>query len=274
VFDELRLVKDDFNQRMRSREMGAALDRYQPTMRAAFMAYAAADEGGGRSKGPASRAAARAAQATMNVREVDELCADCGLFDEAFTTMQLLAIFVKVNIDDELFEQEEKENSPSELVFDEFEEAIARVFDVAVYRPLLAAGVPAHRLFEADGPDELDRLYNACNADGSSSASTDELAVGLRARLGAGPAQLIAHRLVAIADAAGLALADRSLTRDAFHETVRLFGEADGGDGSAELTMERAFHEWLGSVFLPKALAAAKKKKLGGAVAKLKKAEP
>ena len=61
---------------------------------------------------------ARATLDTMNVKELCELCDDIGIFDEAFTTMKLLSIFCKVNIDDALYEQEDEENTCSELVPD------------------------------------------------------------------------------------------------------------------------------------------------------------
>ena len=64
-------------------------------------------------------------------------------------------------------------------------------------------------------------------------------------------------------------LANRSLTREAFRATIAKFSSPDVGD-TTEITMERAFHEWLGSVFLPKTLAAVKKKKLRTVVSKLR----
>ena len=36
-------------------------------------------------------------------------------------SMEMLAAFVKVNIDDDLFEQEDAGNTSSQLVFDEFQ---------------------------------------------------------------------------------------------------------------------------------------------------------
>ena len=96
VYEELQLVQDDFNLTMRSREMGAVLDRHGAKLREIFTAYAAADTtGDGTAVGSA---AARAALDTMNVRELAELCEDCAIFDTAFTTMQLLSIFCKVAI--------------------------------------------------------------------------------------------------------------------------------------------------------------------------------
>jgi hypothetical protein len=57
------------------------------------------------------------------------MCEDCAIFDRAFTTMQLLTIFCKVNMDDDLYEQDEGDADGSrELVFDEFEEVYAYPF--------------------------------------------------------------------------------------------------------------------------------------------------
>ena len=53
------------------------------------------------------------------------MCEDINIFDQNFTTMQLLSIFCKVNIDDDLYEKEDDDDDEAdsaELVFDEFEE--------------------------------------------------------------------------------------------------------------------------------------------------------
>lgn len=270
VYDELQLVKDDFNTTMRTREMGSVLDRNGPGLLEVFRAYAAADmDGDGTAAGSK---AARAAAETMNVRELAEMCEDIEIFDEAFTTMKLLAIFCKVNIDDDLFEQEEEGNSSSELVFDEFEEVVARIFDVAIFQPMMNAGQTAN-LLDQDGDgdldeDDIDDLYDECDQDRSGSISVDELAVALRKRLNAGAAYLVARKLVKVADTDG----GGTLSREELHDAVHALssGDADGEDD--ELELQRVFHDWLGSVFLPAARKAAKKKKLMGGAANLKAA--
>ena len=73
--------------------------------------------------------AAQAASTTMNMRETGEMCEDAGFFDEVFGVRNLVAAFVKVNIDDELYVQEDADDTASELVFDEFEEIVARMFN-------------------------------------------------------------------------------------------------------------------------------------------------
>ena len=89
------------------------------------------------------------------VRELNEMCEDIEIFDQTFTTMKLLAIFCKVNIDDDLFEQEEEENTSTELVFEEFEEVVARIFNMAVYQPTVQAGNTANLLDQdGDGDDQ------------------------------------------------------------------------------------------------------------------------
>ena len=48
---------------------------------------------------------------------------------------------------------------------------------------------------------------------------------------------------------------------------------AGGGDGDDEdMQLERVFHDWLGGVFLPDALKAARKKKLLGGAERFKAA--
>ena len=49
-----------------------------------------------------------------------------------FGVMSMLAAFVRVNIDDDLYIQADQADTSSELVFEEFEEFIARVFLQAV----------------------------------------------------------------------------------------------------------------------------------------------
>ena len=43
--------------------------------------------------------------------------------------------------------QEDEENTSTELVFDEFEEVIARIFNVAVFQPMVQAGNTANLAF-------------------------------------------------------------------------------------------------------------------------------
>ena len=47
---------------------------------------------------------------------------DGDLIDKQLTVREARQIFVHVNLDDELYEQEDSNNSASELVFDEFQE--------------------------------------------------------------------------------------------------------------------------------------------------------
>jgi len=270
VYEELQLVKDDFDEKMRTREMGAALDMHGAALRAVFMAYSAADStGDGTAQG---RKAACAALDTMNVRELNELCEDCQLFDSSFTTMNLLTVFCKVNITDDLFEQEAKENTSSELMFDEFEEVLARIFNFAVYLPMVNSGASA-RLLDKDGDgdldeDDIDALFDECDQDGSGSITVDELAAALKKRLNAGAAYLVAKKLVRIADEDG----EGSLTREELKKAVRKLSSGDADDEDEELSLERAFYDWLGTVFLPTAAAAAKQKKLASVAAKMKAA--
>jgi hypothetical protein len=103
--------------------------------------------------------------------------------------------------------QEDEENTSTELVFDEFEEVIARIFNVAVFQPMAQAGNTAN-LLDQDGDgdlddDDIDDLYDECDEDKSGSISTEELAIALRKRLNAGAAYLVARKLVKIADTDG-----------------------------------------------------------------------
>jgi len=124
VYEELSLLEDEMNIMMRSRLMGAVLEVNHQPLVDIFKAYAAADQ---------SNAATRRLTATMNVHECHQLCSDLHLYDRQFGTRDLLVCFVKVNLDDEIYHQGEACNTPTELVFEEFEEFVARIFKAAVW---------------------------------------------------------------------------------------------------------------------------------------------
>ena len=64
----------------------------------------------------------------MNIKEMGELCEEAALLDAKFGARELIAAWVRVNIDDELYEQDEEGNTASELVYDEFSELVARIY--------------------------------------------------------------------------------------------------------------------------------------------------
>ena len=54
----------------------------------------------------------------------------CNLLGpEGVTTRAARTMFVKVNLDDELFEQSDSDNDATELVFEEFQEVVVRLAD-------------------------------------------------------------------------------------------------------------------------------------------------
>merc|ERR1719263_1442598 len=63
------------------------------------------------------------------------MAAELQLLDGQFGVRELVACFVRVNIDDELCEHGEPGNTPSELVYDEWCELVARVFEARAGRP-------------------------------------------------------------------------------------------------------------------------------------------
>jgi len=115
-------------------------------------------------------------------------------------------------------------------------------------------------------------LFIECDADASDSISVQELTAGLSKRLNAGAARLVALEIMAIADEDG----DEQLTREELRASIdrRLeVGEALGGLAKThEAAFQRTFHEWLGGFFLPDATAAAKRKRIGVTVSKMKQA--
>ena len=108
------------------------LAKHQPKLEGVFGVYGAADVS----------LAARAASATMNIKEMGALCEEAGMYDTSFGIRELVAAFVKVNIDDELYEQSEEGNTSSELVYDEFEEVVARIYYTKVWLRTPAAERP------------------------------------------------------------------------------------------------------------------------------------
>ena len=250
---ELRLINDEFGERYRSRTMQAALVKHTEQLRQVFDAYSKAD---------ASTAAARRAQSTMNVIECHSMFDDAGVFDKAFDVRELLAAFVRVNIEDDLYYQEESNDTSSELVFEEYEEIVARVFFEAVWQRLMAGSSTAD-LLDQDGDgdlddDDVDDLFNECDADNSGSVTLEELTVVLERRLNVAAARLFAGKLMAIADQDGGGTMDRAELGHA----VRMMREESAGGREKPGDMERAFESWLAHSFLPPAIKAATKKKL------------
>ena len=156
------------------------------------------------------------------------------------------------------------ENTSSELVFDEFEEVVVRLFNGSAWLQSQALGDSA-ALLDQDGDgdldeDDIDDLFDECDVDGSGSISLEELSGALGKRLNAAAAQMVASKLVAIADEDQ----SGSMSRDELKLAIRNLmsekkNEAEATGGAA---FERAFEEWLRKSFLPPALRAAAKKKL------------
>ena len=258
VLREMQLIEDDFSPHMRTRAMGAVLERHRADLERVFFAYAAADQ--------QSSAAAKRALTTMNVLECNELCEDIGIFDETFITRDLLSAFVMVNIDDDLYYQEQAENTSSELVFDEFEEFVARIFNKAVWSKAEGKEVIVMaNLLDQDGDgdldeDDVDDLFDECDVDKSGAISIEELAVVLTKakRLNDGAAKLVAEKLMAFADT------DKSgtISKDELREAVIKMASGKAEFEERGQALERAFDAWLHSIFVPRALQAIKKKKL------------
>jgi hypothetical protein len=254
AFDELQLIEDDFSrERLRSRAMGAVLHKNAGQIRQVFTAYSTADQ---------SDAISRRSLLTMNVKECSILLEDVGVFDKAFSAREYLAIFVRVNIDDDLYYQKEALDTSSELVFDEFEEVIARVFFESVWLRMLQAEYTAS-LLDQDGDgdlddDDIDDLFNECDADQSGTISLDELQEALGKRLNAAAAHMFAEQLVALADEDG----SGTMSRDELASAIRKIRDSSASVKERPGDMERAFDTWLSETFLPPAITAAAKRKL------------
>ena len=105
----------------------------------------------------------------------------------------------------------------------------------------------------------MDGLFDECDADGSGAISLDELCAALSARLNAGAAQLVAERLVGLADDDG----SGTISREELRRAVRQLNEGGGSRKQRQRVgaFERAFEEWLRASFLPAGLKASSKRK-------------
>ena len=105
----------------------AVLRKFEPQMRAIYECYAGVDTAVG----------AIDKMSTMNIKEMNELVSDCGFYESGgYSAKDMITAFVRVNIDDELYVQEDQNNTPTELVFDEFTEMIARLWNGLVWSGL------------------------------------------------------------------------------------------------------------------------------------------
>tara|TARA_B100000795_G_scaffold264315_1_gene244673 strand:- start:606 stop:1127 length:522 start_codon:yes stop_codon:yes gene_type:complete len=167
VLRGLRLLDDDISAMMRSRVMGGALDLHGEALQQVFGYFSGVD---------ATSKTAKMAAGMMNVMECHELCEATGLYtsDEKneFTIRENLVAFVKVNLDDDLYYQEEEGNTASELVFEEFEEWLARIFSASVWSAVSESGAlqQASSLLDQDGDgdlddDDIDELFDECGTN-------------------------------------------------------------------------------------------------------------
>lgn len=112
-------LHDDIDDRMESNEMSAVFERHDTALRKVFVHYAAEDK----------TAFDGAQQDTINMMEWQQLMRECGFFDGVTTVRTATAVFVKVNMGDDLYDNEDvgDGNSAEELVYQEFLECVARV---------------------------------------------------------------------------------------------------------------------------------------------------
>lgn len=109
-------IDDSFTARLEEPEPAMVLQEYRPKVQKIFAKFSASD----------TTLASSDASGTMNMTEWLGMCESCCLITPAFTVREARQIFVQVNLDDELYIQDDSENNADELVFDEFEECLAR----------------------------------------------------------------------------------------------------------------------------------------------------
>ena len=123
---ELALLHDGFAERMHTPLMTAVLSRHQAGLRRSFDHFAKADR----------TQLTSACASTVNISEMIDLCDAAGLIDTTFGTRELIAAFVRVNVDDEIYVQQRRENTSAELILDEFVELLVRVYHGRVWEKL------------------------------------------------------------------------------------------------------------------------------------------
>ena len=113
VATDLDLAQDAFKSVYGGRLMRVVRRKHHERLRAVFRFFSSLEKSVG-------KASTGHEATTMDIGEASELCEELALIDEHFGVREFVACFVRVNIDDEIFEFGEAGNTPSELVFDEF----------------------------------------------------------------------------------------------------------------------------------------------------------
>ena len=121
VYEELDLLNDAFSVLMGKQPLQAALKKHRQSLERIFVYYAAQDVSLGAEK------------CTMNLKELMLLCEDGALIDSNCGMREVVHAFAHVNIEDDLYAQDDAKNLSTELVFDEFFEVMARIYKIRTY---------------------------------------------------------------------------------------------------------------------------------------------
>jgi hypothetical protein len=113
-------IEDDLSFAVDSDPIKAVMTQKEKALQRLFDKWCAAD----------ATAFTAAENSTMNLEEWMLFLGSCKLLGpDGVTTRIARAMFVQVNLDDELFEQSDSDNDASELVYDEFAECVVRLAD-------------------------------------------------------------------------------------------------------------------------------------------------
>ena len=125
--EELDLLHDAFSKMLILQPYLAVGLKRHAELKRLFDFYSAEDQ---------SSAKDRKALTTMNMSEMAEMCEDAKIYDNSFGVRDMVSAFVRVNIEDDIYIQDDKKNTSTELVYDEFFECIARMhFSIFLNRP-------------------------------------------------------------------------------------------------------------------------------------------
>jgi Ca2+-binding EF-hand superfamily protein len=109
-------IDDSFAARLEEPEPALVLEEHRLKNKKIFVKFSASD----------TTLSSSDASGTMSMSEWLGLCEKCGLITPLFTVREARQMFVQVNLDDELYIQEDDGNNADELIFDEFEECLCR----------------------------------------------------------------------------------------------------------------------------------------------------
>eukprot|EP00735_Rhodelphis_limneticus_P014677 TRINITY_DN8746_c0_g1::TRINITY_DN8746_c0_g1_i1::g.23929::m.23929 TRINITY_DN8746_c0_g1::TRINITY_DN8746_c0_g1_i1::g.23929 ORF type:complete len:644 (-),score=196.67,sp/Q9NES8/PPP5_CAEEL/31.15/1e-08,TPR_2/PF07719.12/0.0027,TPR_2/PF07719.12/1.8,TPR_2/PF07719.12/0.093,TPR_11/PF13414.1/4.8e-06,TPR_11/PF13414.1/7.6e-05,TPR_1/PF00515.23/0.012,TPR_1/PF00515.23/58,TPR_1/PF00515.23/0.0013,TPR_9/PF13371.1/0.3,TPR_9/PF13371.1/0.00044,TPR_9/PF13371.1/5e+03,TPR_14/PF13428.1/0.87,TPR_14/PF13428.1/1.3e+03,TPR_14 len=114
------MAEDHITHALSSKELKTVLEHQRDFLQRLFVRYATMNQA-------MAKRNRRAENASIDFGEYEYMLKELSLYNDGFTTREARRIFVHVNVDDDLYEQADKNNNSSVLVYDEFEEVMVRI---------------------------------------------------------------------------------------------------------------------------------------------------